>query len=95
MRRRRPSTINQSIIPPSELSQKIPGATKSETRIANLANSTALMHSINNANGGMTHTKPLIPNVPFYPGPTYRPPPKPIRFQMPESHERSQSSDSS
>ena len=43
----------------------------------------------------MTHTRPLIPDVPFYPGPTYRTLPKPIRSQMPGSHEGSQSSDSS
>ena len=27
----------------------------------------------------MTHTRPSIPDVPFHPGPTYKPPPKPIR----------------
>ena len=95
MRRRRPSPINQTIIPPSELSQKIPGTTEVDTRITNHANSTAPTHSVNNADEGMTHTKPLIPDGPFYPGPTYRPPPKPIRSQMLGSHEGSQSSDSS
>ena len=30
------------------------------------------MHSVNNADEGMTHTRPLIPGVPFNPGPTYR-----------------------
>ena len=53
------------------------------------------MHSINNVDEGMTHTRPLIPDVPFHPGPTYRPPPKPIRSNMPRSQESSQSSDSS
>ena len=43
----------------------------------------------------MTHTRPLIPDVPFHPGPTYRPPPKLIRSNMPRSQESSQSSDSS
>ena len=42
MKRRRPSPINQTIIQPSELSQKIPGATEIETRIANHANSKVL-----------------------------------------------------
>ena len=41
-----------------------------------------LTHSINNMNGKMTDNKPLIPNVPFHPGPVYRPPPKPIRHDM-------------
>ena len=40
----------------------------------------------------MVHTKPLIPDVPFLPGPTYRPPPKPIRSNAPRSQENSQSS---
>ena len=40
------------------------------------------------------HTKPLIPDVPFHPGPTYRPLPKPIRSNMPKSQESSQSSSS-
>ena len=95
MRRRRPSPINQTIIPPSELSHKIPGVTEIEARIANNANSTVPMHSINNTNEGITHTRPLIPDVPFHPGPTYRPPLKSVRSQMPGSHEGSQSSDSS
>ena len=42
----------------------------------------------------MTHTKPLIPDVLFYPGPTYRPPAKPIRSNVPRSQESSQSSPS-
>ena len=42
----------------------------------------------------MTHTKPLIPDVPLHSGPTYRPPPKPIRSNMPMSQESSQSSSS-
>ena len=40
----------------------------------------------------MTHPRPLIPDVPFHPGPTYRPPPKPIRSYTPRSQEISQSS---
>ena len=43
----------------------------------------------------MTHTRPLIPDVPFHPGPTYRPPPKPIKSIVPRSQESSQSSPSS
>ena len=29
--------------------------------------------------GRMTNNNPLIPDVPFHPGPVYRPPPKPIK----------------
>ena len=39
----------------------------------------------------MTHTRPLIPDVPFHPVPTYKYPPKPIRSNMPRSQESSQS----
>ena len=37
------------------------------------------MHSINNTNGKMTNNNPLIPDVPFHPGPGYRPPAIPIK----------------
>ena len=53
------------------------------------------MHSINNVDEGMTHTRPIIPNVPFHPDPTYRPLPKPIRSNVTRSQESSQSSPSS
>ena len=52
------------------------------------------MHSINNVDEGMTHTSPLIPDVPLHPGPTYRPPPKSIRSNVPRGQESSQSSHS-
>ena len=50
------------------------------------------MHSVNYVDEGMTHTRPLIPDVPFHPGPTYGPPPKCISSNMPRSQESSQSS---
>ena len=50
------------------------------------------MHTINNVDTGMTHTRLLIPDVPFHPGPTHRPPPKPIRSNVTLSQESSQSS---
>ena len=40
----------------------------------------------------MTHTRPLIPDVPFHPGSNYRPPAKHIRSNVPQSQESSQSS---
>ena len=51
------------------------------------------MHSVNSANEGMTHTRPLIPDVPFHPGPTYLPPLKPIRSNKPRSQESSPSTE--
>ena len=49
------------------------------------------MHIINNVDAGMTLSKTLIPDIPFHPGTTHRPPPKPIRSNMPRSQESSQS----
>ena len=92
LKRKRSDPINQTINPPSELSQKIPGKTKIETGKTNLEHSKDPMHIINSVDTGMTHTKPLIPDVPLHPGPMYRPPPNPIRSNMPRSQESSQSS---
>ena len=78
-RRKRPDTINQPINQPPNLSQKIPGKTEIETGKTNHVHTTDLMHSINNVSGKMTKNNPLIPDVPFHPGPLYRPPPKPIK----------------
>ena len=50
------------------------------------------MHTVNNADAGMTHTRPLIPGITFHQGPTYRPPLKPIRSNIPRSQESSKSS---
>ena len=77
-RRKRPDPINQPINQPSNLSQKIPGRTEIETGKTNHVNTKDPMHSINNMSGKMTNNNPLIQDVPFHPGPVYRPPPKPI-----------------
>ena len=50
---------------------------------------------MNNVDEGMTHTRPLIPDVLLHPGPTYRSPPKPIRSDMSRGQESSQNSPSS
>ena len=48
------------------------------------------MHSINNVSGKMTNNNPLIPDVPFHPGP-----PKPIKQDVsdPQSSQSSTSID--
>ena len=48
LRRRRSAPINQTIIPPSELSWEIPGETKIETRKTYHVNSTDPTHFVNN-----------------------------------------------
>ena len=78
-RRKRPDPINQTINQPSNLSQKIPGRTEIETGKTNQVHTKDLMHSINNLSSKMTNNNPLIPHVPFHPGPVYRSQPKPIK----------------
>ena len=50
-----------------------------------------LTHSINNANGKMSNRDRLIPDVPFHPGPDYKPPPELIKQNV-SYPQRSQSS---
>ena len=78
-RRKRPDSINQPINQPSNMSWKIPGRTEIETGKTNQVHTEDLMHSINNMSSKMASNNPLIPDVPFHPGPVYRPPPKPIK----------------
>ena len=78
-RRRRPDPINHAINKTSNLSQKIPSRTEIETRKTNNIHSKDLTHSINNANGKISNGDPLIPDVPFHPGPVYKPLPEPIK----------------
>ena len=81
-RRKRPAPINQSINQPSNLSQEIPGRMERESRKANHVHTKVLTHSINSMSGKMTNNNPLIPDVPFHPGPVCKPPPKPIKQDM-------------
>ena len=91
LKRKISDLINNTINHSSELSQKLPGKTEIETGKTNQAHFQDPMHIINNADAGMTHTKPLIPDVPFHPGPTYRPSPKSIRSNLPRSQKSLQS----
>ena len=78
-RRRRPDPINHAINKTSNLPQKIPGRTEIETRKTNNVHSKDLTHSINNTNSKISKRDPLIPDVPFHPGPVYKPLPEPIK----------------
>ena len=78
-RRKRPDPINQSINKASNMSQKIPGRIEIERRKTNHVHSNDVIHSINNVNGKMTNSDPLIPDVPFHPGPVYKPLPELIK----------------
>ena len=59
---------------------------KIETEKTNPVHSRAPTHSINNANGKMIDNKSFIPDVPFHPGPVYRPQIKPVRSNV--SHQQ-------
>ena len=90
-RRKKPDPITQSINEPSNLSQKIPGRTEIETRKTNHVLTKDPMHSISNMSGKMTNNNPLIPDVPFHPGPVYRSPSKPNKqcISYPQSSQSS------
>ena len=77
--KKRPEPINQSINKTSKLSQKIPGRTEIEMRKTNNVHSKDLTHSINNTNCKMSNRDPLIPDVPFHPGPVHKPLPELIK----------------
>ena len=62
-KRKRPDPINQAINQPSNMSQKIPGRTKIETRKTNSVHSTDPTHSINNTNDKIVNNNPFIPDV--------------------------------
>ena len=93
MRRRSPPPINQTIAQTSELTKKIPEASKIESIITNQTDSTAPMQSITNSNDEVTHRRPMIKDIAIYPDPNYRPPPKPIRIPTPGSSQSSESTD--
>ena len=92
-RKKRPDPINQPINQQSNVSQKIPGRAEIETRKTNHVYTKDLTHSVNNVSGKMTNKNPLIPDVPFHPGPVYRPLPKPLKQNMsyPQSSQSSTS----
>ena len=79
LKRKISDLINQTINPPSELSQKIPGKTEIETGKTNQVHSKDPMHVINNVDAGMTYTKPLIPDAPSIQVQSTGPTPKPMR----------------
>ena len=93
LRRKRPDPISQPINPQSNVPQKIPERTEIQTRKTSHMHTKDLTHSLNNVSGKMTNKNPLIPDVPFHPGPGYRPLPIPIKKNMSYS-QSSQSSTS-
>ena len=83
--RRRNSPINQNIA--AEISKKIPEASKIEKEVINHPDFTTQGQSINNSNTKGNNRRPIIKDIPFYPDPTYRLPPKPVRIPTSERSE--------
>ena len=82
--RRRKPPINQTIAQSAEPSKKIPEASKIEKKVINQPDFTAPVQSINNSSMEVINIRSIIKDIPFYPDPTYRPPPKPVRIAMSE-----------
>ena len=65
--------------------KKIPEASKIERKVINHPAFTTPVQSINKSNSEVINRRPMIKDIPFYSDPTYRPPPKPVRFSTSES----------
>ena len=87
MRRRRPPPINQTVTQTSDLSKKIPEVSKVEKKVITHPDFTTPVQSVNNPSAGVINRMPMIKDIPIYPDPTYRPPPKPTRVPTSESPE--------
>ena len=90
MRRRKPP-INQTIAQSAEPSKKTPEASKIEKKVINQAGFATPVQSISNSSVEVINRRPIQKinkDVPFYPDPTYRPPPKPVRNPTLESPEK-------
>ena len=61
--------------------------------MTNQTDPTAPMQSITNSNDEVTHRRLMIKDIPFYPDPNYRPPPKPIITPTPGSSQSLESTD--
>ena len=83
--RRRKSPINQTTA--AETSKKIPEASKIEKRVITHPDFRTPVQSVNNPSTEAINTIPMIIDIPFYPDPTYRPPPKLTRIPTTESPE--------
>ena len=84
MRRRKPH-INQPSAQSAEHSQKIPEVPKIENKVVNVPNFAIPVQSISNPSMETINRRmmqKISKDIPFYPDPTYRPHPKPVRIPM-------------
>ena len=90
MRRKKP-LINQTIAQSTEPSQKTPEASKIEREVINQPDFTTQVQSTNNSSTEVINRSLIqIRNkgIPFYPDPTYRPTPKPVRIPTSKNPEK-------
>ena len=88
--RRRKSPINQTIAHSAETSRKTPKASKIENKVIIQPDCATPVQSISNSSAEVINRRPIqktIKNIPVYPDPTYRPPPKLVRIPTSESPE--------
>ena len=89
MRRKRPP-INQPIAQSAETSKNTPGVSKIEKKVINQPDFATAVQSISNPSMEVSNRRMIQEiniDIPFYPDPTYRPPPKALRILMSESPE--------
>ena len=80
--KRRKSPINQANA--AEMSKIIPEVSKIEKRVITHPDFTTPVQSVNDPSMEVINRRLMIKDIPFYPDPTYRPPPKLIRIPTPE-----------
>ena len=89
MRRGKPP-INQPIAQSAELSKKIPKASKMRKKVINQPEFSTPVQSISNSSTEAINRRmiqKIRKDIPFYPDPACRPPPKQLRIPMSESLE--------
>ena len=85
MMRSRLSPINETIAQSAEPSKKIHEASKIEKKVINHPDFTTPVQLVSNSSLEIINRRPMIKDIPVYPDPTYRPPPKPVRIPTSES----------
>ena len=89
MRRRKPH-INQAIAQSAEPLKKTPEVSKIEKKVINQPDFTTPVQSVSNPSVVVINRRLIQKtnkDIPFYPDPTYRPPPKLVKISTSESQE--------
>ena len=79
--------ISQLIVQSVKHLQKTPEVSKIQMQVINIPNFTAHVQSISNPSTEVINRRmmqKISKDIPFYPDPVYRPPPKPVKIPVPE-----------